>query len=140
MGQEYTRHTCSTRLLWNILPGLARGFRFLHISAQIAAVQTSDVGLSFVDVSAQRCGVQSPVVFFEPGHLANQLVAHFAQSPDQLSGLRGIPFPHRGIVAPVGAPGTLSRAAARRAGAVNRSDVAGRSGSRGRTYDAGKHK
>ncbi len=45
------------------------------------------------------------IVFFQPGHLANRLVAHFAQSPDQLSGLCGIAFTHRGIVAPAGVPG-----------------------------------
>jgi len=48
-------------------------------------------------------------VFFEPGHLADHLFPDFAQSPDQLSSLRGIPFPHREIVAPAGAPGTLNR-------------------------------
>jgi hypothetical protein len=40
-----------------VLPGLANGLRCLHISTQIAAVQTSDVGLSFIDVSPQRRGV-----------------------------------------------------------------------------------
>jgi hypothetical protein len=33
-----------------VLPGLANGLGCLHISAQTAAVQTSDVGLSFIDV------------------------------------------------------------------------------------------
>lgn len=40
-----------------MLLGLANGLRCLHICAQIAAVQTSDVGLSFIDISPQRCGV-----------------------------------------------------------------------------------
>jgi hypothetical protein len=93
------------------LPGLANGLRCLHISAQIAAVQTSDVGLSFIDVSPQRSGFQLPVVFFQPGHLAKHLVPHFAQSPDQLSRLCGIPSTHRGIVSPAGVPGTLNRPA-----------------------------
>jgi hypothetical protein len=39
-----------------VLPGLAIGLRCLHISAQIAAVQTSDVGLRFIDISPQCCG------------------------------------------------------------------------------------
>ena len=40
-----------------VLPRLANGLRCVHISTQIPAVQTSDVGLSFIDVSPQRCGV-----------------------------------------------------------------------------------
>jgi hypothetical protein len=40
-----------------VLAGLANGLRCLHISTQIPAVQTSDMDLSFIDVSPQRCGV-----------------------------------------------------------------------------------
>jgi hypothetical protein len=47
----------SAKLIQPCLAGLANGLGCLHISAQIAAVQTSDVGLSFIDVSPQRCGV-----------------------------------------------------------------------------------
>jgi hypothetical protein len=42
-----------------VLPGLANGLGCLHISAQIAAVQTSDVGLSFMmsrrNAAASNC-------------------------------------------------------------------------------------
>jgi hypothetical protein len=47
----------SAKLIQPWLTGLANGLGCLHLSAQIAAVQTSDVGLSFIDVSPQRCGV-----------------------------------------------------------------------------------
>jgi hypothetical protein len=38
----------SAKLIQPCLAGLANGLGCLHISAQIAAVQTSDVGLSFM--------------------------------------------------------------------------------------------
>jgi hypothetical protein len=41
----------------NVLPGAANGLRCLRISTQIASAQTSDVGLSFIDVAPQRGGV-----------------------------------------------------------------------------------
>ncbi|MGB8794182.1 MAG: hypothetical protein WCD33_22170 [Mycobacterium sp.] len=53
-------------------------------------LQTSDVGLSFVDVSPQRCGVERGTILFQPVHLANHLVPQDAQSPDQYLGLRCI--------------------------------------------------
>jgi hypothetical protein len=74
--------------------GLANGLGCLHISAQIAAMQTSDVGLSFIDVSPQRCGVQLGTVFFQPRHPADHLVPHIAQSPDQYRGLSCIALTH----------------------------------------------
>lgn len=39
--------------LANGLTGLANGLRCVHISAQVAALQMGDVGLSFIDVSPQ---------------------------------------------------------------------------------------
>jgi hypothetical protein len=39
------------------LAALTNGLGCLHISAQIVALQASDEGLSFIDVSTQRCGV-----------------------------------------------------------------------------------
>jgi hypothetical protein len=67
------------------------------------------VGLGFVDFSSQRDGFQLGI--FQPLQLADHVIEHIAQSPDQLIGLSGIPFTHRGIVLPAGAPGTLNRAA-----------------------------
>jgi hypothetical protein len=74
-------------------------------------LQTVDVGLGFVDFSSQRGGFQLGI--FQPAQPADHVIAHIAQSSDQLTGLGGIPFTHSGIVSPVGAPGTLNRAAAR---------------------------
>jgi hypothetical protein len=56
VGQENPREPIDAAVQ-KLLPRLANGLGCLHISAQIAAVQTSDVGLSFIDVSPQRCGV-----------------------------------------------------------------------------------
>jgi hypothetical protein len=75
-------------------------------------LQTVDVGLGLVDFSSQRRGFQLGI--FQPAQPANRVIAHIAQSPDQLIGLRGIPFTHHGIVAPAGAPGTLNRPGTRR--------------------------
>jgi hypothetical protein len=60
--------------------GLANGLGCLQISAQ-----TSDVGLSFIDVSPQRCGVQLGAVFSSHVHPGDHLVPHIAQSPDSSS-------------------------------------------------------
>jgi hypothetical protein len=51
------------------------------------------VGLGFVDFSSQRGGFQFGI--FQPAQLADHVIAHIAQSPDQLIGLGGIPCPHR---------------------------------------------
>jgi hypothetical protein len=64
-----------------------------------------------VDFSSQRGGFKLGI--FQPAQPADHVIAHIAQSPDQLTGLGGIPFTHRGIVSPAGAPGTLNRAAAK---------------------------
>lgn len=76
---------------------------------QVPVLQTVDVGLGFVDFSSQRDGFQLGI--FQPAQPADHVIAHIAQSPDQLIGLCGIPFTHRGIVSPAGALGTLNRAA-----------------------------
>jgi len=68
-------------------------------------LQTVDVGLGLVDFSSQRGGFQLGI--FQPAQPADHVIAHIAQSPDQLTGLGGIPFTHRGIVAPAGARGTV---------------------------------
>ena len=59
-------------------------------------LQTVDVGLGFVDFPSQ-CG-RFPLRIFQPSQPADSFIAHIAQSPDQLIGLGGIPFKHRGIV------------------------------------------
>lgn len=41
----------TSKLIQPCIAGLANGLRCLYVSAQVAAVQMSDVGLSFVDVS-----------------------------------------------------------------------------------------
>jgi hypothetical protein len=74
-------------------------------------LQTVDVGLGLVDFSSQPGGFQLGI--FHPTRPADHVITHSAQSADQLSGLCGIPFTHRGIVAPAGAPGTLNRAASK---------------------------
>src|ERR1700677_167889 len=73
------------------------------VCAQVAASQPGDVGLSFVDVSSQRGGFQLGILLSQPAQLADRLVPHFTQSPDQLIGLGDITFPnHRRMVSPVG--------------------------------------
>jgi hypothetical protein len=56
-------------------------------------LQTVDVGLGLVDFSSQRGGF--PLGIFQPPQPADHVIAHIAQSPDQLIGLGGIPFTHR---------------------------------------------
>lgn len=51
-----TTDRLSAKLIQPCLAGLANGLGCLHICAQIAALQTNDVGLSFIDISPQRCG------------------------------------------------------------------------------------
>jgi hypothetical protein len=46
-----TTDRLSANLIQPCIAGLANGLRCLYVSAQVAAVQMSDVGLSFVDVS-----------------------------------------------------------------------------------------
>lgn len=77
-----------------VLPDLPNGMGCLHFFAQIAALQASDVGLSFIDISPQRCGVQPGSASFQPGHPGNHLFSHIAQSLDQYHGLSCIAFTH----------------------------------------------
>jgi hypothetical protein len=51
------------------------------------------VGLCFVDVSSQRRAFQLGILPSQPAQLADRLIPHFTQSPDQLIGLGGITFP-----------------------------------------------
>ena len=62
--------------------------------------QTVDVGLGLVDFSSQRGAF--PLGIFQPAQPADRVIAHIAQSPDQLIGLGGIAFLHRGSVASAG--------------------------------------
>lgn len=47
----------SAQLIQPWLAALTSGSGCLHICAQIVALQTSDEGLSFIDIPTQRCGV-----------------------------------------------------------------------------------
>jgi hypothetical protein len=91
--------------------GSAKGLRCLHRSTQVAALQTGDVALRFVDVSPQCCGMERGAVPLQPVHLANHLVPQIAQCPDQYLGLDCIAFTHRGIVAHADELGAMNRPA-----------------------------
>ena len=88
-----------------------KGLRCLHRSTQVAALQTGDVALRFVDVSPQCCGMERGAVPLQPVHLANHLVPQIAQCPDQYLGLDCIAFTHRGVLAHADELGAMNRPA-----------------------------
>jgi hypothetical protein len=107
-----------------VLPGLTNGLKCPHTSTQITALQTNDVGLRFIDVSPQCCGVERGTMPFQPVHLAIILSrrSHNARSNTSAcaascSPIEEVsqPVPDGASQAPVGVPREIAGPRLRRA-------------------------